>query len=260
MNRQPSLFVSHGSPMMAVEDSKTSAFLRRLGKQLTRPDAIVVFSAHFDLPDDIVITAGENPETIHDFYGFPEQLYTIHYTAPGSPRLAEDIAGRFMQAGLSPVLDKRRGWDHGVWIPLRLMFPEAIIPVVQISINSRLGAQRNFEYGQLLASLRDSNILIIGSGGISHNLREMFNPQPTPDRVAMVEAFTGWIDQKLGSADVPALLNYMDEAPFVRFNHPTQEHFLPLIAALGSSKNGSAKKIHQDTEYDILAMDAYLFA
>ncbi|PWI33310.1 dioxygenase [Vibrio albus] len=260
MNRQPSLFISHGSPMMAVEKSKTSVFLSRLGKQLTKPDAVVVFSAHFDLADNIVITAGKNPETIHDFYGFPEELYSIRYPAPGSPELATDIAERFIQAGLNPVLDEQRGWDHGLWIPLRLMFPEATIPVVQISINSRLGAQRNFDYGQLLAPLRDNNVLIIGSGGISHNLRELFNPQPTPNRKEMVQAFTDWVSQKLGSGDTQALLNYMDDAPYVLFNHPTQEHFLPLIAAMGSGKNGSAKKIHQDTEYDILAMDAYLFA
>jgi len=260
INNQPALFVSHGSPMMAVENSKTSRFLKVLGQSLPRPKAIIVFSAHLDLPEDIVITAGRNPKTIHDFYGFPDALYQIQYDAPGSPELAQDIAGRFEQAGLTPKLNRRQSWDHGVWIPLRLMYPAADIPIVQVSINSRLGASHHYIYGKLLASLRAENIMIMGSGGISHNLGEVFSPLPTPNRSNMVKEFTAWVEDKLMTNDVDGLLDYMEEAPHVMFNHPTQEHFLPLIAVLGSCDTDTVEKIHSDIEYDVLALDAYLFS
>tara|TARA_R110001583_G_scaffold52393_2_gene162795 strand:+ start:3913 stop:4689 length:777 start_codon:yes stop_codon:yes gene_type:complete len=257
MTKQPALFISHGSPMMAIEESKTSRFLQSLGKSLNRPKAIVMFSAHFDLTSDIVITSGETPKTIHDFYGFPAPLYDLQYPAPGSPELAKQIAKRFQDAGLEPKLDAQQGWDHGLWIPLRLMFPAADIAIVQVSINSALGASQNYRYGKLLASLRDENILIIGSGNVSHNLREFFNPSPGSEK--RVQAFTDWVNEQISIGQVASLLNYVDEAPDVPFNHPTQEHFLPLITALGASETVRGERIHQDLERGILAMDAYRF-
>ncbi|CAM2854091.1 DODA-type extradiol aromatic ring-opening family dioxygenase [Pseudoalteromonas distincta] len=260
---QPALFISHGSPMMAVQQSATSDFFTSLGQTLKTPSAIVIFSAHFDIANDktthdIVITAGNAPQTIHDFYNFPAHMYQILYPAPGEPVLANTIAQRFSTKGIKAVLDAKQGWDHGVWIPLRLMYPAANIPIVQVSINTRLGAKAMYEYGQLLAPLRDQNILIIGSGGISHNLPEIFKKPPTPNRVQMVNEFTQWVEKKLITQNTQALLNYLNEAPYALFNHPTVEHFLPLFAALGSG-NGKAKKIHDDIEMDILALDAYKF-
>mgnify|MGYP001470702274 CR=1 FL=1 len=257
--KQPVFFVSHGSPMMAVETSITSQFLQRLGKDFAPPKAIVVFSAHFDLNEDIVITSGKAPSTVHDFYGFPQALYQINYNAPGSPVLAEEIASRFKQAGYKPNLSAAQGWDHGVWIPLRLMYPEANIPVVQVSINSHLDPQTNYNYGALLASLRDEGVMIIGSGGVSHNLRELFNPNPTSNRVEKVQTFVSWVNHKLGAGDKQAMLNYLNEAPHVMFNHPTQEHFVPLIAVLGASDGDKAINIHTATENEVLALDAYKF-
>lgn len=257
--KQPTLFISHGSPMMALDDSPTSRFLKQLGTTLSKPKAIVVFSAHFDVPGDIVITAGARPETIHDFGGFPQELYEVEYPAPGARESAKDIAARFEQAGLQPILDKSQGWDHGVWVPLRLMFPEAEIPVVAVSINSRLGAETNYAFGKLLASLKDENILIIGSGSITHNLREIYTDARTPKRLEMSEAFTSWIYEKLMAKDTDALLDYREQAPFVRFNHPSQEHFLPLIAAMGSSDLQTVERLHQGFEAEILGMDAYRF-
>ncbi|MEL0623214.1 class III extradiol ring-cleavage dioxygenase [Marinomonas arenicola] len=260
MTQQPTLFISHGSPMMASEASDTSVFLNQLGEELTPPKAIVVFSAHFDLSTDIVITSGQHPETVHDFYGFPKALYSIQYKAPGAPLLAQEIASYFKKAGLNPTLDSTQGWDHGVWIPLKLMYPKANIPIVQISINSRLGTQQNYLYGQLVAALKHDNILIIGSGGVSHNLKEVFNRKPTENRVAMVTSFTDWVHEKLINKDLDALLNYEEEAPFARFNHPTPEHFLPLIAALGSSDLSKVERLHSTVEREVLALDTYLFA
>ncbi|UGA56131.1 DODA-type extradiol aromatic ring-opening family dioxygenase [Vibrio sp. VB16] len=258
--KMPVLFISHGSPMMAVERSKTSVFLEQLGKTLSIPKAIVVFSAHLDSADEIIITSGTKPQTIHDFYGFPPSLYQVDYPAPGDPVLAETIAAKFNQVGLATTLSDKQGWDHGVWIPLRLMFPEANVPVVQISISSRVGAAKNFEYGNSISELREQGILIVGSGGISHNLAELVNPVPTKNRTEMVGEFTRWVHDKLLNRDIDSLLNYEQEAPFARFNHPTQEHFLPLLAALGGSDFQDVKRLHQAIEMDVLAMDAYLFS
>ena len=255
---QPALFISHGSPMMAVQQSATSDFLASLGQTLSKPRAIVVFSAHFDEAHDIVITSGDAPPTIHDFYNFPKPLYEIQYPAPGDPKLANTISEYFYKAGIKTVQNADQGWDHGVWIPLRLMYPAANIPIVQVSINTRLGAKAMYRYGQLLAPLRDQNILIIGSGGISHNLPEIFKKPPTPNRILMVNEFTQWVEQTLLAQNTPALLDYLNQAPHVLFNHPTQEHFLPLFAALGAGTN-EAEKIHEDIEMDILALDAYKF-
>ncbi|MBB1437786.1 dioxygenase [Shewanella sp. SG41-4] len=256
---QKPLFISHGSPMMAVENSKTSRFLQQLGRQLPTPKAIVVFSAHLDVTDDVVITAGAQPQTVHDFYRFPDELYQIHYPAPGEPALAQQIANMFIHAGIKVNLDPTHGWDHGVWIPLRLMYPQANIPIVQISINTRVGAAQNYRYGQLLTSLKHDNILILGSGGISHNLGEVFRQPKTPNGVNMMNQFITWVEEKLLSNDTESLLNYLQLAPFAKFNHPTQEHFLPLIAVLGASDRGITQKIHQDVEYELLALDAYSF-
>ena len=260
---QPALFISHGSPIMAVQQSPTSDFLKALGKSLNTPRAIVIFSTHFDMAHDeaahnIVITAGQAPETIHDFYNFPAHMYNIKYPAPGHPELAGNIATLFKNKGITAILDERQGWDHGVWIPLRLMYPQANIPIVQVSINTQLGAKAMYEYGQLLAPLRDDNILIIGSGGISHNLREVFKTPATPNRVQMVKAFTQWVEYKLLAQDTPALLNYLADAPHVLFNHPTQEHFLPLFAAMGAGGK-QVEKLFSDIEMDILALDTYKF-
>ncbi|MCG9696404.1 class III extradiol ring-cleavage dioxygenase [Shewanella sp. Isolate11] len=259
-SQYPALFVSHGSPMLAIEPSDNRDFITQLGAKLPKPDAIVVFSAHFDRDDEIVITSGERPATIHDFYGFPQPLYQLEYPAPGSPELANKVAQLLATMGFAAELDNQQGWDHGVWIPLRLMYPAADIPVVQISINSRAPAEKLYRIGEALKSLRGENILLLGSGGISHNLREVFNPNPASGRQAKVSAFTDWIYQKLMSQDIDSLLDYENLAPHVKFNHPTPEHFIPLFAVLGSQGlNGEIERVFDGIEFEILALDAYRF-
>ncbi|WP_432464512.1 DODA-type extradiol aromatic ring-opening family dioxygenase [Agarivorans sp. QJM3NY_33] len=261
VSKQPALFISHGSPMMGIENSATSAFLKNLGRQLHKPDAIVVFSAHFDATADIIINSATKPKTIHDFYGFPEQLYQLQYPAPGAPDLAKQVAEHLQSQGYQPILDEQQGWDHGVWIPLRLIYPQADIPVLQISINSRLSSQHNYQLGQALSYLSEQNILLLGSGGISHNLREVFASVPDPQRVEKVTAFTQWVKEKLLAKDIPALLDYQNQAPFSRFNHPSVEHFVPLLSILGAWNEGDkVHQIHQDVELEILALDAYAFS
>lgn len=246
--------------MLALEKSKTSLFLKQLGNQFSRPKAIVVFSAHFDKPEDIIITSGKHPKTIHDFYGFPEPLYNMQYKAPGSPQLAKRIADLFNSQGIKAQLDSQQGWDHGLWIPLQLIYPAADIPVVEISINSRLGSKAHYQYGKVVSELREQQVMIIGSGGISHNLSEVFKPTATNQGTEKVQVFTHWVKDKLIHGDIASLLNYQNEAPQLRFNHPTQEHFMPIFAVLGSSDLQNIEQIHADIEYQVLAMDAYQFS
>lgn len=254
----PILFVSHGSPAMAIEESATRAFLSRLGNTIPTPKAIVVFSAHFDVADDVVVTSGDNPATIHDYFGFPEALYALNYPTLGAPKLAKKIVGLLNKDGIKSRLDAKRGLDHGAWIPMKLIFPKANIPIVQISINSQLGPTAHYRLGQCLSVLREQDVLIVGSGGISHNLRELFAHKPDPDRVKKVNLFTEWFYENLQTGNIKNLLNYVDEAPYPLFNHPTQEHLLPLFCILGSATDSETiKRIHQSVESEILALDAY---
>jgi 4,5-DOPA dioxygenase extradiol len=255
----PALFISHGSPMMAIEESATKTFLSNLGNTLPTPKAIVVFSAHFDVNDDVVVTSGDNPATIHDYYGFPEALYALNYSAPGAPKLAQRVVGLLSEGGIKSRLDTHRGWDHGVWIPMKLIFPKANIPIVQISINSQLGPEAHYRLGKCLRVLREQDVLIVGSGGISHNLRELFTKIPDPDRANKVNLFTEWFCKNLHIGNIKSLLNYADEAPYSLFNHPTSEHLLPLFCTLGSCTDSeSIRRIHQSVESEVLALDAYL--
>ncbi|MGF1718462.1 dioxygenase [Vibrio kyushuensis] len=270
-NKQPAYFISHGSPMLAIDNSETALFLQSLGQSISKPKAIVVFSAHLDTQESITITSAKNPTLIYDFYGFPAPLYDIQYPAPGDPKLAQRIDSMIREKGLSSNLDSQLGWDHGVWMPLNLMFPLADVPVVQVSISSALGPEVNYLLGQALAPLRNEGVMLIGSGGISHNLRELSSTRPTPNREGKMKEFTSWIETKLSEGDHPSLLNYLDDAPYTLFNHPTQEHFLPLLAVLGSTldetdssekvANSSDKvqRLHSGVQHEILAMDAYQF-
>ncbi|WP_026971029.1 DODA-type extradiol aromatic ring-opening family dioxygenase [Aliagarivorans marinus] len=257
--RFPALFISHGSPMMAVDNSATAQFLMNLGSSLPRPKAIVVFSAHLDRSEQVVITASPRPELIYDFYGFPDALYDIRYPAPGEPVLAQQVSEQLQQAGFITLLDQRLGWDHGVWIPLKLMYPHADIPIVQVSVNSQLDAEHHYRLGQALAALREQQILLVGSGGITHNLRAFFSPEPAQEKGAKALAFNEWVYQQLTDNQRSALLDYREQAPELAYNHPSEEHFLPLLSVLGASE-GAAERIHHAMEGEVLSLDAYSFA
>lgn len=256
---QPVLFVSHGAPTIALSNGPAAQFLSTLGDTLQKPKAIVVFSAHLDTRDNIEISAGPLPELVYDFYGFPQKLYEIEYPAKGAPELAGKIAGMLESAGIAASQKPDLGWDHGVWIPLSLMYPDADIPVVEVSIRSRLGAAFNFKLGEVLAPLREAGVLMIGSGGISHNLREIFASPRDPSGVQKVEVFTEWVAEKLISGDYQSVVEYESLAPHASYNHPTSEHFYPLMTVLGASGNAKAERLHHSVEYDLLAMDAYRF-
>ena len=265
MRRLPSLFLSHGSPMMALEPSPARDFLAGLGNALPRPRAILVVSAHHDAAYQggrATVTASSAPPTIHDFGGFPDELFAMRYTAPGDPVLAARVVDLLAGHGLTVTADPHRGLDHGAWVPLSLMFPHADIPVVQLSIASNASPEWHFALGQALTPLRDDGVLIIGSGSITHNLRALFSARPPIDAPAptWVTDFTGWIADHMATRAVDDVLHSVERAPHGADNHPTPDHILPLFVAMGAGGTPfRAERLHHSTTYGLLAMDAYAF-
>ncbi|MBL9068410.1 MAG: dioxygenase [Sphingopyxis sp.] len=265
--RLPSLFLSHGSPMMALEPSPARDFLAGLGAQLPRPRAILIVSAHHDAAFEggrATVTASAAPPTIHDFGGFPDELFAMRYPAPGDPALARRIADRLADHGLTVAIDPDRGLDHGAWVPLSVIYPDADLPVVQLSIASNASPEWHYALGQALAPLRDEGVLIIGSGSITHNLRAFFTTCPpiAAPAPAWVSDFTAWIADRMEVNAIDDVLHAVDRAPHGRDNHPTPDHILPLFVAMGAGADGEslrARRLHASTTYAVLAMDVYAF-
>lgn len=261
MTRFPTLFLSHGAPTLAIDDSPAHHFLRGLGARLGNPEAIVVFSAHHDARP-VSVTSSTAPATWHDFGGFSPRLNAIGYPAPGDPGLANDIVSRLERAGIPSALDAARGFDHGAWIPLHLMYPDADVPVVQVAIDARRDACWHEQLGSALAPLRDAGVLLIGSGSITHDLGSFFGtPQPLNAAApAWVTAFSEWLAERLESGDRDAVRHAVTRGPHGRRNHPTPEHLLPLHIALGAAGVAArARRLHQSTAHGVLAMDMYAF-
>jgi 4,5-DOPA dioxygenase extradiol len=262
MARMPTLFVSHGSPMLAIVDSAARRFLKDLGTRLQVPAAVVVFSAHYDTRATEV-TAGARPETIHDFGGFPEALYRLRYPAPGDPKLAQEIVAALAAAGLPARLAPERGLDHGAWIPTSLMFPRADVPVLQVSIDSARSPEQHFEMGRALRSLRDAGALVLGSGGATHNLALYAHASGRDDDSTppdWVEAFNEWTAAAIAARRFGDLFRYSERAPYAAQNHPTAEHFLPLFVALGAADDDEpGVRIHSSYDRGLLSLDAYGF-
>jgi len=253
----PVLFVSHGAPTLALDEAHpTHAFLKALGPGLPKAQAILVISAHWDT-EVPTVTGTVRHDTIHDFSGFPEPLYALRYPAPGAPALARETAGLLQAAGFEARIDPNRGLDHGAWVPLMLMYPNAQIPVVQLSLQTRQGAEHHLRLGAALASLRERGVLIVGSGGATHNLREFFRPAPGQDE-SHVKNFTKWLQTVLKKHDVASLKDYRKLAPDAARAHPTEEHFFPLLVAAGAA-GGPGQRIHSGMTGNSLAMDAYQF-
>lgn len=255
MTTQPALFLSHGAPDLALVDSEARRFLVDLGQKLERPDAIVIVSAHHEASQPSV-RAPARFSTWHDFGNFDPKLLALRYEPQGDPVLADEVYGLLATAGLEPARDASDKIDHGAWVPLSLLFPNADIPVVMVSIDPRRDAGWHFEIGRALAPLRERNILLIGSGSISHNLREVFRPSSADQ--AWVEAFTAWLEDNVRRSDLEQLLSAMETAPEAVRNHPTDEHLLPFFFALGAG-GGHGTRLHHSYTYGVLAMDAYAF-
>ena len=255
--RLPALFVSHGAPTLPLDTAHpTHAFLKSLGSTLPAPKSILVISAHWDTRAPALTTSAK-PETIHDFYGFPEELYRMRYAAPGSMELVQRSANLLQGAGLEVYADEERGLDHGAWVPLLLMYPQAQIPVVQLSLQTSAGAAHHLAVGRALAPLRDEGVLLLASGGATHNLREFFRPTPGQDE-SYVPRFSGWLKDILEKGDTGSLVDYRRLAPDAVRAHPTEEHFFPVLVAAGASSKG--ERIHTAMSGASLSMDAYKFA
>lgn len=258
MSRLPSLFVSHGAPTFAIEPGQAGPQLTELGRRLPRPAAVLVLSPHW-ITRGVQVAASENPETIHDFGGFPEELYRIRYPAPGSTELAMRALELLNADGWHATPDNERGLDHGAWVPVRHLYPEADVPVFQVSMPHTLDGAGAVKLGRTLAPLADEGVLIVGSGSITHNLREVFGGAPEVGSNYSHE-FVDWARKAVTTHDEHALANYLQSAPHARRAHPTPEHYLPLPFAFGAAdRRAPVAVIDGGTTYGVLAMDAYVF-
>ena len=259
MTQLPTLFVSHGAPTLAIDDGPAHQFLMNCEKMLGKPKAILMLSAHYEALT-ATVTGSASPGTIHDFWGFPDALYNITYPAPGDPALAQRVSQLLSTAGIETHVEEDRGLDHGAWIPLSLMYPDADVPVVQLSIDARRGSAYHFLLGELLRPLRDEGVLIIGSGGATHNLSHAIRAPQDEPIVEWASTFREWLADTVGNDRRDKLANYRDIAPGAVRNHPTDEHFFPLLCAIGATTPGEPRRqIHTSDTYGALAMDAYMF-
>lgn len=257
MRKFPALFVSHGAPTLALAPGDVGRRLAELAGRLARPGAILAVSAHWDT-EIPAVGAAIRPPTIHDFRGFPAELYGIRYPALGSPGLALDVRDRLEDAGFPVRIDLERGLDHGAWVPLRLLYPDASIPVVPLSIQSRLGPAHHLALGRTLAPL-SQDVLIVASGSLTHNLRHyQLLAAGRAVETGYVGDFRRWSWERVADGDLDALLDYRRRAPGAEDAHPTDEHLLPLFVALGAAGAGYvAERLHDGVDAGTLAMDSF---
>lgn len=256
----PSLFVSHGAPSVILDPSPVQAFVSKLSETVERPRAILAVSAHWETRTPHVSNA-KNPETIYDFSGFPAALYKMTYPAPGAPELAARTAELLEDAGLGPVTAEPHGLDHGAWVPLLMGYPEADIPVAQLSIQPARDPAWHYQLGEALRPLRDEGVLILASGNLTHNLREFRGHSIDAEPEEWARAFDEWASWAIAEGRVDDLLNYRSRAPEAVRNHPTDEHLLPLFVAMGAGSPGvSGRHLHKSYTYGVLAMDAFAFS
>ena len=259
MDRQPVIFVSHGAPTLPLEPGAARDFLSGLGAAIGRPRAILAVSAHWETALPAISTAA-HPETIYDFHGFPAELYRLRYPAPGAPQLAARVAGLLQTQALQIDIDPARGLDHGVWTPLILMYPDADIPVTQLSIQPHLGPEHHARLGAALRPLREEGVLILASGSVTHNLREFGRHSPAAPPPSWVVEFNEWLAAALIAGRVSDLAAYRSKAPHAVRNHPTEEHLLPLFVATGAAgAKSKAERLHSSYAYGVIGMDAYRF-
>jgi len=250
----PTLFISHGSPMHALQPGAVRAVWEGLARELPRPKAILIASAHWETQMPAV-TGTAKPETIHDFYGFPKPLYEIQYPAPGAPEVADKAFG-LLKEKFKATIDPARGLDHGAWSPLLYMYPKADVPVVQVAVQTALGTQHHIDVGRALAPLAQDGVLIIGSGHMTHNLRDRGNGGIAPYALE----FQDWVKQRIDRHALGELADYRKLSPTGVRAHPTDEHFLPLFFALGAAREDyKAERLYDGIEMGALAMDAYRF-
>ncbi|MCY9663359.1 class III extradiol ring-cleavage dioxygenase [Paenibacillus chondroitinus] len=254
----PSYFFAHGAPSIVLEDNAYTQLLKHFKENTPKPKAIVLFSAHWEETVQSV-SAAETYETIYDFGGFQDELYQMTYPAKSDRSLVEQIQKLFEQQGIQNVRNEQRGLDHGAWAVLKLLYPDADIPVVALSVNRNLPNEQQYQIGKALAALREQDVLIIGSGGTVHNLRKLNWRSGGIDEWA--EQFDSWLQNKLEAWDTEALFQYRELAPFAQEAVPTSEHFIPLLLAMGTGdSNRQAKLLHRSYQYGNLSLSCWQFS
>ncbi|MBM4227333.1 MAG: dioxygenase [Gammaproteobacteria bacterium] len=258
--RHPVLFVPHGSPMFALRPGAAGAALSALVEQLETPRAIVVVSPHWET-EAPVVGAARHLETIHDFGGFDPRLYTLQYPATGCPEAAQQVVSALVEAGVPATADSGRGLDHGAWVPLRHMFPDAEVPIVPLSIQHHLGPRHAHHVGQALAPLVEQGFLLLCPGNITHNLRDWQTASrqnlPSPP---YVQQFADWVCEQVGEGRIDALLDYRAQQPNGVRAHPRDEHLLPLFTALGAAgPQLRGEAFYRGISDHVIAMDGYVF-
>lgn len=248
----PTLFVSHGAPLLAISNTPASDFFRSLAARIPKPKAVLMVSAHWE---ERVASLGLGTETIHDFFGFPPALYQIQYPAPVAEVAAARAVALLQNAGIAARTDASRGRDHGAWVPMALAWPALDMPVAQLSLVAGATAASHFAVGQALKPLRDEGVLIVGSGSATHNLRA----RPTPAPAEWATGFIGWLDRALETGDDEVLKDWQRVAPYAEINHPSTEHFDPIFVARGAAAGERTTRLHHSWEFGSLSMNAYAF-
>lgn len=253
----PTLFISHGAPTFALDPGELGPRLRALAAGLPTPRAILALSPHW-MTRGLQINTSSAPETIHDFGGFPRPLYQLQYPAPGSAKVAAEVMEALGHQGIAVVANPNHGIDHGVWVPLVHMYPNADVAVVQISQPAIPSPLALLELGQALAQLRELGVLVYASGSLTHNLYAMGGGEPARERAAL---FGTWMWEHLRAGDLDALLDYRTRAPHAAWAHPTDEHLLPLFFALGAAGEAwsHVRRLDGGITYDAIQMDSYAF-
>ncbi|RYF16512.1 MAG: dioxygenase [Comamonadaceae bacterium] len=258
MSTAPVLFVSHGAPTFALEPGRLGPALTATGEQLPRPRAVLVVSPHW-MTRELRVATGAAPDTVHDFGGFDRALYRIQYPAPGHPGLAARAIDVLRAAGWPAVADEQQGLDHGAWVPIRFLYPDADVPVFQVSLPAGITPQQAYALGQALQPLREEGVLVVGSGSLTHNLYE-FRSYGDGEEATYAREFAAWVRQAVEARDDARLQRTLEIAPHAQRAHPTDEHFLPLLVAAGAA--AGEKEVHTlegGITYGMLSMDSYLF-
>lgn len=266
-DRLPALFVSHGSPMLALEPGRTGPFLERLGaaieRRFGRPAAILAVSPHTASRQPVLLGSATH-HAVHDFSGFPRALYALRYDPPGAPALAARVRQILADAGLAVGASDEPGLDHGLWAPLRFAWPRADVPLLplSLSLSRQQPPEAQWALGAALAPLADEGVLVLASGSLTHNLGLLFGGAPPANdapEIAESRAFRDWVAARVAAADREALLDYRRRAPHAAFMHPTDEHWLPFYIAAAAGGLAGARRLHDEVVYGSLAMDAYAF-
>ncbi len=265
-NALPSLYLSHGSPMLALEPGRTGPFLQQLGTTIDaafgRPASILMISAHSTARQPVLL-AGAQHHAVYDFGGFPDALYQLQYNPPGDVPLAKQVHALLAEAGLPVHSINEGGLDHGIWSMLRFMYPQADIPVLPLAWVPNLPPEQQFALGQVLSSLSEQGVLIVGSGSITHNLRRLSGggrQNTSTEEIIESATFRQWMQEHSAQLDWDGLFAYRSTAPYARDMHPTDEHLLPWFVAAGAGgREAAPQRIHADVTFGSLGMDAYAF-